>query len=383
MNLGIKMRTLGSVCEDRNNGFNFLRILAATGILVAHCMLVVPVYDFDLPKALEDFAFGADLLLSVFFVFSGFLITASLERNQNIARFAVARILRIFPGLIVVSLLLVFLVGPIMTSLPMAHYFAHAETWFYFPMAAVFLDATASLPGLFEKNPVAGAINIPVWTLRYEVIIYAMFPFLFIALSWMRANAMPHVLAILLLILIAVKLLSDTLVIDTSPAHLVNFTMSFLTGSLIWIYRHRIPNSIVLVIGLWVLFGLSSDPDLSYVLGVFAAGFMFIWLAFIDFEPLRSYNSFGDYSYGTYIIHFPVAQIIFQLLPAISPVQLSVLTIAVTLPLAILLWRYVESPSLSMVKSVSYRLSNYLNRWSLAFTGREWFRSQIVRANTV
>ena len=62
------MNVLGKICEDRENGFNFLRLVAATGILVAHCMLAVPVTNGSIEAVYAQFALAADLLLAVFFV---------------------------------------------------------------------------------------------------------------------------------------------------------------------------------------------------------------------------------------------------------------------------------------------------------------------------
>jgi peptidoglycan/LPS O-acetylase OafA/YrhL len=81
--------------------------------------MAVPIVNESSEILPHEFRLGADILLAVFFVFSGFLITASLERSQNLVRFATARILRIYPALISVSLGLLFVLGPLVTALPL------------------------------------------------------------------------------------------------------------------------------------------------------------------------------------------------------------------------------------------------------------------------
>ena len=56
------MHVLGNICENRENGFNFLRLLAASGILVAHCLLAVPVTIGSIEAFYAEFALAADLL---------------------------------------------------------------------------------------------------------------------------------------------------------------------------------------------------------------------------------------------------------------------------------------------------------------------------------
>ena len=358
------MNVLGKICEDRENGFNFLRLVAATGILVAHCMLAVPVTNGSIEAVYAQFALAADLLLAVFFVFSGFLITASLERSQNLWRFAVARMLRIFPALIVVSLVLAFVLGPVVSTLPLSAYFTDPNSWLYLFRSVVLLDAGAGLPGVFEHHPVAGAINLPIWTLRYEVVIYAVFPLLALMFINRSTRAKGAVLLISLLLLLLMKSWFHAIESPGGWIHLVNFSSSFLIGCGLWVFRNHVPHHIALVALLWTVFALVSGPVLTYFVGVVAAGYSFIWLAFLNIRPLKAYSKAADYSYGTYVIHFPVAQFLYGLNPSLHPLELTLFTFALTLPLAALCWAVVEKPALANVKRCSMGLQEFANSWS-------------------
>lgn len=356
---------LGDVCENRNNGFNLLRVVAATGILAAHCMLVIPV-RYDIESVIgRGFLMMTDLLLAVFFVFSGFLITASLERSQNLLRFTVARVLRIFPGLIVVAAVLAFIVGPVFSTVGFFDYFTSAQTWAFVPSLAIFLDPSTPLPGLFETHPVAGLVDLSVWTLRYEVIVYAGFPFAY--LLFLHGNKGLRAASVLLgfaVYIMAQQVPSLQFKHDASNIGAINilihFSMSFLVGASIWMYRRYIPNSFPMLANLWLLYYLSNETSLAMFTGVIAAGYTIIWLAFLDVNWMKSYNRFGDYSYGLYIIHFPVGQVFYQLNPDGSPVVLTLQTFVVSLGLAMLLWKWVEKPALAQVNQVEGRLSKLL-----------------------
>jgi len=65
----------------------------------------------------------------------------------------------------------VFLIGPLVTVLPVAAYFGSTETWTYLLGNATLVGGQRNLPGVFEMNTYRVA-NGSLWTLRYEAILY-------------------------------------------------------------------------------------------------------------------------------------------------------------------------------------------------------------------
>ena len=361
---------LSDVCEDRNNGFNFLRILAATGILTAHCLLVIPIEDNISTQADKDIRFMIDLLLAVFFVFSGFLITASIERNPNILRFAIARCLRIFPALIAVAFVLAFVLGPLATTESLWEYFLSADTWRFVPSLSILLNQAAALPGLFSENPVAHSVDMPIWTLRYEVAIYAAFPFLYLTFFAENDRWRTGSVILMFIVYLASQAVPSLKLPFEALENLAHFSVSFLIGATFWMYRRWVPNSAILVVILWLVFVLNFHGTFAMITGVFAAGYTFIWIAFCRLPGLQAYNKFGDYSYGIYIIHFPVGQLFYQLNPAVTPTMLLYQTFTATLLLAIVLWTFVEKPALSKVKAVEAQCAGLLDDMIYRFSHR-------------
>src|SRR5208283_5203380 len=83
----------------------------------------------------------------VFFTISGFLVTQSFEATAAPLRFVAKRALRIYPGLICCVLLSAFLLGPVLTQLPLADYFASAELYRYVVSNILMIGPANALPG--------------------------------------------------------------------------------------------------------------------------------------------------------------------------------------------------------------------------------------------
>jgi peptidoglycan/LPS O-acetylase OafA/YrhL len=103
--------------QGKDNNFNLIRLIAALAVLVTHSFAIAtgnpelePLRGW-LGMTIGDFAVDA------FFITSGFLVTASLARRQSGLEFVCARVLRIYPALLVMVALTVFVVGPLLSRL--------------------------------------------------------------------------------------------------------------------------------------------------------------------------------------------------------------------------------------------------------------------------
>src|SRR5690606_11271709 len=105
----------------------------------------------------------------LFFTVSGYLVTLSLLRNPGVLRYARNRFLRVYPGYLACLLACVLLLGPAFTTLPVAEYFRHGDTWHYLTQNLQPIRLQWTLPGVFAANPYPDVVNGTLWSLGLEV----------------------------------------------------------------------------------------------------------------------------------------------------------------------------------------------------------------------
>ncbi len=163
---------LASYLEGRDNNLNLIRMVAAATVLISHAFPITTGADTVQPLEKQiGLTLGA-VAVYVFFIISGFLIPRSFER-RSFTDFAIARILRLFPGLAVVLLLTVLFLGPLATSLPLSDYLSNPKTFAYLPRNLLLASLQYDLPGVFDDMPYPGAINGSLWSLFPEVMCWA------------------------------------------------------------------------------------------------------------------------------------------------------------------------------------------------------------------
>lgn len=102
---------------NRHNNFTSLRIILAWLVLYGHS------YAFQNTSAIkdplnhifQDSIWIGTFAVNGFFAISGFLVTASIIR-RGFLDYAISRVLRIFPALIVCMLFTVFVLGTLLTG---------------------------------------------------------------------------------------------------------------------------------------------------------------------------------------------------------------------------------------------------------------------------
>jgi peptidoglycan/LPS O-acetylase OafA/YrhL len=207
------------------------------------------------------------------------------------------------------------------------------------------------LPGVFSNNPYPAAINGSLWTLFYEVTCYAAVAVVGVLGLMLRRWSFMAFLGVYTVGYLAIKL-SDphTHFLAASPL-LGNFhqlTLPFVLGMAFYEFRRYLPLNFTLC----VLLGLGAL--VAHGTAFFEELFVFFWsyftfyLGYLPIKLLRIYNRLGDYSYGTYIYAFPLAQVAAATWKGISPLGLMAVSFPATLAFAVLSWHLLERPMIAL-----------------------------------
>jgi peptidoglycan/LPS O-acetylase OafA/YrhL len=331
--------------QSRENNFNLIRFIAATFVFVHH--------SFALSATPLNWVVAATLsqAVPIFITISGFLVAKSWSESPRLLPFVIKRFLRIFPALLFSTLLSVFIIGPLVTTLPLDWYFRHPLTITYLKNVVLF-PLYYAIPGVFQKNPYPFVVNGSLWTLPIEVFLYAVLAILGISGILLKR----YFIAAVLISLVCIEALygdmisSLPMLFQTIPlTNLLNLSIFFFIGCLYYILKGniRLNNkfTLVAVILLFISFKLPFGENLaSYIL----LPYIVIQFAYMDYPSARLFRK-NDLSYGLYIYAFPLQQTAIYFLKDTLPMyELFPLAFFVLLLCSYLSWKFVEHPALQL-----------------------------------
>jgi peptidoglycan/LPS O-acetylase OafA/YrhL len=320
------MVLLSDKSAGRDNNLNLIRALAATAVLVSHAYPIALGEDAVQPLYQSLGHTLGTLSVYVFFIISGFLIAMSYDRSRSKTQFVAARVLRLMPGLLVSLLLVAFVIGPMVTTLPLQSYLGSSEVWTFMARNLALIKPQFTLPGVFETLPYP-TIEGSIWTLFYEVACYVGV-FIVGIVGLLRQRRAISVIMGLYILGWAVK---DAMGIETIyiADKLYTLSVPFVFGMLIYLWQDRIPLSALLAVALIAVTALLRQSALYELLLLVTMAYVTFWLAYIPGGILRAYNRLGDYSYGIYIYAFPMQGLAIWMFGPMSPM----INIALSLPM--------------------------------------------------
>lgn len=344
---------LREAAVGRDNNFNLIRMVAATAVLVSHGFALRSGDPSTEPlHSLIGMSLGT-IAVDVFFASSGFLVTASMLRRGSAVDFARARILRIYPAAIVACLLTVSLLGPAVTTLGLREYFASLTTWEYLLKGVTMIGGVSfHLPGVFESNPYPRAVNGSLWSMPWELRMYALLLVLWIGagiagaarMSCFRGGVVSiAVLGVILACVHELRPVANTQGIGLLAMFFVGGACHLL-GDRISLPRWGGPLALGVVLGCGV-----AGPEAFSLAWIACAPYLILWCAYMPSRTIRVYNRLGDYSYGVYIFAFPVQQLIMRVNPEIGMISFTLFAFGISVGLAAFSWHLVEKPCLRFV----------------------------------
>ncbi|MEQ1780888.1 MAG: acyltransferase family protein [Hyphomonadaceae bacterium] len=322
------------------NNFNLLRLLFALMVVVYHAIALPGIAGWE--NAESWTSVGAEIGVQGFFVLSGYLVWASLERSSSLGGYVEKRVRRLLPGYVTVVLVCaiaaVVLVPALRSDL--------AAVGKYVGWNLTFLNFMApSLPGVFEANRFT-EINGALWTLKIEVMFYLILPVLALVL---RVAGSGRWIAIALIYVAAEAwryLLPQQGGAMVEIARQLPGQMSFfITGIALYAWRDDLNWRSALAPFGAVLLVLSMIFPQAAPLRAAGLGIVAVWLA-VGIPRLFDAARFGDLSYGLYIVHFPIIQCVIAAGLFATPSTGFAVAGGASLAAALLLWWLVERPAL-------------------------------------
>jgi peptidoglycan/LPS O-acetylase OafA/YrhL len=294
------------------NNFDLLRILAATQVLYFHTLA-----HLEVPPPIWAIPFGYLPGVPIFFVISGYLVSASYERSGDLITYFRNRFLRIYPGLWCCLLITAITVSLFRYSLLRPE----AGKWFILQLGGFIYTPK------FLSNFGFGSYNGSLWTIPIELQFYVCLPLVYaLSSSEKHKNIMMWSMfgifsALSLLTLYFLPELGGPN--ETPYEKLLRYSFVphfflFLTGALLQRYS-AFKYTIVSGKGLlWLLSYLTfchlvSETPMSIFAGQIILAITVISLAYTLPTTAKKLLHGNDISYGVYIYHGLIINILVSL----------------------------------------------------------------------
>lgn len=343
------------------NNFNLIRLFAA--MQVAHYHLAT-IYQLDIGKPHQQLIEFLGLFpgVPIFFFISGFLISKSWENSDSWKDYAIKRIGRIEPALIISVLFALLLTWA-------SGYFENSNISII-DLLLIFL-AKISVFQFYNPDYLRaygdGVLNGSLWTITVEIQFYILIPFIYL-IFFRKYSAWK--LAGLIIVFTLINLLSDALQANYNnnvAYKLFNVSFfpwffMFLAG--VFFQKHfglfyKLLHGKFFILLVIYLTACYTTKPLGVDFGNSFNPIMFILLCCLIFSAAYSASTLAtkllsdiDISYGTYLYHMPVIN--FCLYKGFSKDYLTG-TIIFVLIVAISLfsWFLIERPCLTIAKKIS------------------------------
>tara|TARA_B100002019_G_scaffold119888_1_gene102919 strand:+ start:672 stop:1751 length:1080 start_codon:yes stop_codon:yes gene_type:complete len=339
--------------QFKKNNFDLIRLLAALQVVIVHG------YEH---LGLERGKWFIDFIsvfpgVPIFFVISGFLISASWERSSSFYSYVQNRVLRIYPalwGCLLFSVLTVILVYPINVSLIGFTKWIVAQIsigQFYNPD--------------FLRDYGVGVLNGSLWTIPVELQFYLLLPVLYFCFSkvqWSRALLLTVLISLIAInqVYVYIQGSESYLAIKFFGVTVLPYLYIFMVGVIlqrnIFFVRQFLADKAVY----WLIIYLASVILLAYLdfnyKGNYLNPLLAILLSLLTVSFAYSYSfklgnilRGNDISYGVYIYHMVFVNLLIHI-NEFAPMVNFILVVMCTVSAALISWRLIEKPALALKK---------------------------------
>jgi peptidoglycan/LPS O-acetylase OafA/YrhL len=291
--------------DNKKNNFDGVRIGLALIVVFSHLSALTQIADFRIFESIFDSNFA----VKGFFAISGFLVTKSYLSSRSILQYAEKRFRRIYPAY-TTAIILCFCIGAFATSLSFYDFVKSSQTLKYLASNLIFLNfLQPTLPYVFDSN-LTQALNGALWTIKVEVMLYFCVPTLIYLFN--RFGSTKIVFSVLFLSIFWVYFFTYSYsgskgdeIARQFPGQLSYFCI----GSFLAVNKKILDYVKWITLFSTLALFACSNPIAKLLIDPLAYSFIVIFLSIAAFRSLN-FGKWGDISYGIYLYHFPIIQLI-------------------------------------------------------------------------
>jgi peptidoglycan/LPS O-acetylase OafA/YrhL len=344
--------------HHRANGYGLLRLVLASLVIIQHSLYLTgnEAYIFVGLVELGRKANYGDLAVGGFFALSGFLLQTSVIRNHP-SRFLRLRFFRLLPGFWATLVVVAFVLAPLIAwqagTLSTYRILGSDSASTYVAANSALLITQPSIGGVLTTHPYPNALDGSLWTLLPEFTCYV--TLLAISLVGRRLRLTgwwpPALVACCALLAFWVAELVVPGDIGLMVSQMASLAAAFFCGSTLAAThaQRRSTTRNTVAIGMALAIALTAGLWLPLGPPLLALFVVFLGAELHQGWPSRV-GTRRDLSYGIYLYHFPVIQLIVATGMAGASVAAAILAVTplallVTVPLAAASWHFVEAPA--------------------------------------
>lgn len=347
------------------NNFDIIRLIAALQVAIHHTVShleVDPTTSSLISTILSISAYFPGV--PIFFFVSGFLISKSYENNSLIKEYASNRILRIYPALIICTFVTLF-------SIYLTGYLAQKN--FSIIEFVVWVAGQISFFQFYNPDFMrefgTGVINGSLWTISVELQFYIMVPIIYYIFSFLKQKNTNRNLLILIFIFMIFHVgkysfgsseYDEDLLFKLFGVSFIPWIWMFLVGVFFqknFTALHNIlSGKAPYILPIYLMVSYFSTVHLGLRMGNGINPALYIMLDVLVFSSAYSFPMLSqsllkrnDISYGVYIYHIPVVNMLIYY-GYTAKMSYVVVAITVTILLAGLSWFVFERNSIKLKK---------------------------------
>lgn len=316
-------KTIKDIYNSRNNSFTIMSIIMSIMIIIFHSYALF--YNngkTDFFSNLLGYENTGSIVVSIFFIISGFMIPTSLKNSKSLKQYFYKRIKKIIPPLFLCLLVSGLVIAPLVSKVNYLNYLFHPGNYFYYIFDNIFFikNTVFRIGNAFINNPYPAVINGSIWTLKHQFFMYILIvPIFYLFLK--DDKKYYYLIYLLMFIIVVLSYLGCLDVIYKFLDHrlgfigifsegkmLVRFTYYFMVGVFINKYIDKIPVNIPCVLVAILSIVLTHKSDVLPFICLICLPYLTIVLGTIKC-PIK----ITDISYHIYIWAFPIQQLIIYL----------------------------------------------------------------------